>query len=58
MGRVTDLSLAVSQGVRDYFIEQGALDPAQVRVVPNGVDLARLRQHRPRAEVRRELGLA
>ncbi len=57
LGRVTDLSLAVSQGVKDYLIEQGALDPAKVRVVPNGVDLARLRQHRPRTEVRRELGL-
>ncbi len=57
LGRVTDLSLAVSQGVKDYLIEQGALDPAKVRVVPNRVDLARLRQHRPRTEVRRELGL-
>ncbi len=58
LGRVTDLSLAVSQGVKDYIIEQCALDPAKVRVVPNGVDLARLRRHRPRTEVRRELGLA
>ena len=56
LGRITDLSLAVSQGVRDYLIEQGALDPAKVRVVHNGVDVARFRQHRPRAEVRRELG--
>jgi glycosyltransferase involved in cell wall biosynthesis len=58
LGRITDLSLAVSQGVRDYLIEPGGLDPARVRVVHNGVDLARIRQHRPRAEVRRELGLA
>ncbi|MFI5329960.1 MAG: glycosyltransferase [Desulfobaccales bacterium] len=58
LGRVTDLSLAVSRGVRDYIIAQGALDPAKVRVVPNGVDLARLRPRRPRAEVHRELGLA
>ena len=57
LGRITDLSLAVSQGVRDYLIEPGGLDPARVRVVHNGVDVARLRQHRPRAEVRRELGL-
>jgi glycosyltransferase involved in cell wall biosynthesis len=57
LGRVTDLSLAVSQGVRDYLIEECALDPAKVRVVRNGVDLARLQQHRPRQEVRRELGL-
>lgn len=58
LGRVTDLSLAVSQGVRDYLIEQCTLDPARVRVVANGVDLERLRLHRPRTEVRRELGLA
>lgn len=58
LGRITDLSLAVSQGVRDYLIEQCALDPAKVRVVPNGVDLERLRTHRPWAEVRQELGLA
>ena len=58
LGRVTDLSLAVSQGVRDYLIAQCALDPAKVRVVHNGVDLERLRQHRPRTAVRRELGLA
>lgn len=57
LGRVTDLSLAVSRGVRDYIIERCSLDPAKVRVVPNGVDVARLRQHRPRTEVRRELGL-
>ncbi len=58
LGRVTDLSLTVSRGVRDYLIAQCALDPAKLRVVPNGVDLARLRPRRPRTEVRRELGLA
>ena len=58
LGRFTDLSLTVSQGVKDYLIEPCGLDPAKVRVVPNGVDLARLGQHRPRAEVRRELGLS
>ncbi len=55
LGRFTTLSLAVSQGVRDYLIEQGALDPAKVRVVANGIDLARIQAHRPRAAVRREL---
>ena len=55
LGRRTTLSLAVSQGVRDYVIEQCALDPAKVRVVANGIDLARIQEHRPRAEVRREL---
>ena len=29
LGRITDLSLAVSQGVRDYLLEQVALDPAR-----------------------------
>lgn len=58
LARVTDLSLAVSQGVKDYLVEQIGLDPAKVRVMHNGVDLARIHRHRPRAEVRRELGLA
>lgn len=57
LGRVTTLSLAVSCGVRDYLVAQCALDPSKVRVVANGVDLARIRDHRPRPEVRRELGL-
>ncbi len=57
LGRRTTLSLAVSQGVRNYLIEQCALDPAKVRVVANGIDLARIQAHRPRAEVRRELGI-
>ncbi|MCL4500890.1 MAG: glycosyltransferase [Deltaproteobacteria bacterium] len=58
LGRITDLSLAVSKGVKDYLIEQCLLNPAKVRVVHNGVDLARLQQHRPRLEVRKELGLS
>jgi glycosyltransferase involved in cell wall biosynthesis len=57
LGRFTDLSLAVSQGVRDYLLEQVGLDPAKVRVVPNGVDVAAIDAARPGAEVRRELGL-
>jgi glycosyltransferase involved in cell wall biosynthesis len=58
LGRVTDLSLAISQGVKDYLIEPCRLDPSRVQVVSNGVDVERLRRHRPRMEVRRELGLA
>jgi glycosyltransferase involved in cell wall biosynthesis len=58
LGRVTDLSLAVSQGVKDYLIEQIGLDPDRIRVVRNGVDLARINRHRPRDQVRRDLGLA
>jgi glycosyltransferase involved in cell wall biosynthesis len=57
LGRFTDLSLTVSQGVRDYLIEEIGLDPARVRVVPNGVDLARIDAARPGPEVRRYLGL-
>jgi glycosyltransferase involved in cell wall biosynthesis len=57
LGRVTDLSIAVSQGVRDYLVEQVGLDPAKVRVVPNGVDLAAIDAARPGPAVRRELGL-
>jgi len=57
LGRVTDLSLAVSQGVKDYLLQEIGLDPAKVRVVPNGVDIAALDAARPGPEVRRELGL-
>ena len=57
LGRFTDLSLAVSQGVKDYLVEEIGLDPARVRVVVNGVDSAALDAARPSPEVRRELGL-
>jgi glycosyltransferase involved in cell wall biosynthesis len=57
LGRFTDLSLTVSKGVKDYLLEEIGLDPAKVRVVPNGVDLARIEAARPGPEVRRELGL-
>ena len=57
LGACTDLSLAVSQGVRTYIIDQCGLDPTKVRVVFNGVDLGPIEQARPREEVRRELGL-
>ena len=57
LGRFTDLSLAVSQGVKDYLVEQVGLDPAKIRVVPNGVDVAAIDAARPGDAVRRELGL-
>jgi glycosyltransferase involved in cell wall biosynthesis len=57
LGRFTDLSIAVSQGVKDYLLEQIGLDPAKVRVVPNGVDVAAIDAARPGPLVRRELGL-
>jgi glycosyltransferase involved in cell wall biosynthesis len=57
LGRFTDLSIAVSRGVRDYLLEQVGPDPAKVRVVPNGVDVAAIDAARPGPLVRRELGL-
>ena len=57
LARFTDLSIAVSQGVKDYLLEQIGLDPAKVRVVPNGVDVAAIDAARPGPLVRRELGL-
>ena len=57
LARFTDLSLAVSQGVKEYLVSEIGLDPATVRVVPNGVDVAALDAARPGPVVRRELGL-
>jgi glycosyltransferase involved in cell wall biosynthesis len=57
LGRFTDLSLAVSRGVRDYLVSQGGLNPARIRVVANGVDVATIDAARPGRAVRRELGL-
>jgi glycosyltransferase involved in cell wall biosynthesis len=57
LARFTDLSLAVSQGVKDYLLQEIGLDPAKIRVVPNGVDVAAIDAARPGPEVRRELGL-
>jgi glycosyltransferase involved in cell wall biosynthesis len=57
LGRFTDLSLAVSRAVRDNLVIQGGLDPAKVRIVANGVDVAAIDAARPGKAVRRELGL-
>lgn len=57
LARFTDLSLAVSQGVKGYLVSAIGLDPVRIRVVPNGVDIAMIDKARPGAEVRRELGL-
>jgi glycosyltransferase involved in cell wall biosynthesis len=57
LGRFTDLSLAVSRGVKDYLVAEGGLNPAKVRVVLNGVDMTAMAAARPGKEVRRELGL-
>jgi glycosyltransferase involved in cell wall biosynthesis len=58
LSRFTDLSLAVSQGVKGYLVKEIGLQPDQIRVVPNGVDIAAIDAARPGAEVRRELGLS
>lgn len=57
LGRFTDLSLAVSQGVRDYLVREAGLNPGKIRVVVNGVDTAAIAAARPQAEMRRDLGL-
>jgi glycosyltransferase involved in cell wall biosynthesis len=57
LARFTDLSLTVSQGVKDNLVKEIGLDPNKVRVVPNGVDIAAIDAARPGLEVRRELGL-
>jgi glycosyltransferase involved in cell wall biosynthesis len=57
LGRFTGLSLGVSRGVKDYLLEELGLDPAKVRVVENGVDVAAIDAARPGKAVRRELGL-
>ncbi|MFZ5449072.1 MAG: glycosyltransferase [Thermodesulfobacteriota bacterium] len=54
----TDISLAVSQGVKDYLVKEIGLKPDKIRVVPNGVDMARIDAARPGAKVSQELGLA
>jgi glycosyltransferase involved in cell wall biosynthesis len=58
LARFTDLSLAVSQGVKDYLVKEIGLDPDKVRVVSNGVNIAAIDTARPSPEVRRELGLS
>jgi UDP-glucose:(heptosyl)LPS alpha-1,3-glucosyltransferase len=56
----TQRIIANSSMVRDDLLFRYGLDPARVRVVPNGTDLARFRPAVPgeRDELRRELGLA
>jgi glycosyltransferase involved in cell wall biosynthesis len=57
LARFTDLSLAVSPGVKDYLMKEIGLPPEKIRVVVNGVDITAINAARPRAEMRRELGL-
>ena len=57
LSRYTALSLAVSQGVQQYLLQQLHLPPEKVRVLYNGIDLERCRRHRDRAEMRAALGI-
>jgi L-malate glycosyltransferase len=54
----TDMSLAVSDGVRQHLLQQLSLPEAKVKVLYNGIDLAKVRCHRDRAEMRRALGIS
>ncbi|MBI4795527.1 MAG: glycosyltransferase family 4 protein [Deltaproteobacteria bacterium] len=55
--RFTDLSFVVSAGVGEYVQQQCGTDPAKIRVLYNGVDLAPLESRKPSRQVREELGL-
>lgn len=57
LGRVTDLSFAVSAGVRDFVTAQCRLDPARFKVLYNCIDWQHFQGSRPKAVVREELGL-
>jgi len=58
LGRVTDANIAVCRAVRDQVVSWYRLDPARVRVIYNGVDSDRFRPGLPRAEAKRQLGIA
>ncbi|MGE5527740.1 MAG: glycosyltransferase [Patescibacteria group bacterium] len=49
--------IAVSQGVRDYLVANSALSPAQLTVIPNGIDTREFRPGLETSPLRRELGL-
>ncbi|MFZ5453609.1 MAG: glycosyltransferase family 4 protein [Thermodesulfobacteriota bacterium] len=53
----TDLSFAVSEGVGEYVRQQCGTDPAKIRVLYNGVDLAPFAPGRASPQIREELGL-
>ncbi len=57
LNRFTDISLAVSQGVRQHLLQQLQMPPERVRVLHNGVDLERYRHHRDRNDIRAALGI-
>jgi glycosyltransferase involved in cell wall biosynthesis len=52
-----DAIAAISGGVRDALIRSG-VDPARIRVIPSGIDLAPFDEPFDRAAVRKKLGIA
>ena len=44
---LVDAHICVSQGVADYSINVGKLNPAKIRVIPNGVDYERFANAQP-----------
>jgi len=57
MARRAAVIVAVAEVVRDETIELYDLDPSHVVMIPNGIDLERLRPDAGRESVRRSLGL-
>jgi len=55
--RMTDRVIAVSAALADVLRRQVVHDPAAVRIITNGVDVARLRPPSDRASLRRSLDL-
>jgi glycosyltransferase involved in cell wall biosynthesis len=55
--KFTDLSFAVSAGVRDYVTRECQLDPAKFKVLYNCIDYGFYQRGRPSWLVRQELGL-
>ncbi|MGQ9921885.1 MAG: glycosyltransferase, partial [Desulfobacca sp.] len=57
LDRVTSSSLTVSAGVKEHLVQHLQLPPAKIRVLYNGIDLARCRPSRSRQEMRAALQL-
>jgi glycosyltransferase involved in cell wall biosynthesis len=55
---ITDGFIAVARAHGDYLVERERFPRHKVRVIPNGVDVARFRDGSARREVRADLGLS
>jgi glycosyltransferase involved in cell wall biosynthesis len=56
LARLTDRLVAVSQGTRDYLIQEERVPPARIRVVPNAIPWPEAVPPAQVAAVKRELG--